>query len=125
MDSRLTEFDVAGMVWVLPALSRERIRGRGRLGPYASSQYSAQTYGQARSRSWLGQSTLAERLLLRVWAVQLRSSAREVNPVPDGALTGKPPTGKPDAGDPPVRFGGRGSLSRLSLPLFSPGRQAW
>ena len=29
----------------------------------------------------------------------------------------KPPTGEPDAGDPHVRFGGRGS-HRLSLPLF-------
>jgi len=29
----------------------------------------------------------------------------------------KPPTGEPDAGIPPVRFGGRGSLCRLSLPL--------
>src|SRR5215208_5927992 len=30
-----------------------------------------------------------------------------------------PPTGEPDAGDPPVRFGGRGGreLNRLSLPL--------
>jgi len=28
----------------------------------------------------------------------------------------KPPTGEPDAGKPPVRFGGRGS-DKLSLPL--------
>src|SRR2546425_11930042 len=28
-----------------------------------------------------------------------------------------PLTGKPDAGDPPVRFGGRGSGKPLSLPL--------
>ena len=29
----------------------------------------------------------------------------------------EPPTGEPDAGDPPVRFGGRGRPSGLSLPL--------
>src|SRR5256885_17214854 len=28
-----------------------------------------------------------------------------------------PPTGEPDAGDPPVRFGGRGRSHDLSLPL--------
>src|ERR1700675_2213049 len=38
---------------------------------------------------------------------------RCVNP-----LGGELPTGEPDAGDPPVRFGGRGSeTNRLSLPL--------
>jgi hypothetical protein len=32
----------------------------------------------------------------------------------------KPPTGEPDAGDPPVRFGGRGGRvhNRSSLPLY-------
>ncbi len=35
-----------------------------------------------------------------------------------GPLEGEPPTGKPDAGDPPVRFGGRGCCAqRHSLPL--------
>jgi len=34
--------------------------------------------------------------------------------IPDG----KPLTGKPDAGDPPVRFGGRGKVNPLSLPLY-------
>jgi hypothetical protein len=30
----------------------------------------------------------------------------------------KLPTGEPDAGEPPVRFGGRGSLKGLFLPLL-------
>ena len=38
--------------------------------------------------------------------------------------TEHPPTGKPDAGEPPVRFGGRGSGHPLSLPL-SPGNGEW
>ena len=29
-----------------------------------------------------------------------------------------PPTGEPDAGNPPVRFGGRGNLNQFSLPLY-------
>jgi hypothetical protein len=28
----------------------------------------------------------------------------------------KPPTGEPDAGDPPVRFGGRGDRNQSALP---------
>ena len=32
--------------------------------------------------------------------------------------TEHPPTGKPDAGEPPVRFGGRGGVQTPSLPLF-------
>src|SRR5256885_17021044 len=32
-----------------------------------------------------------------------------------------PPTGEPDAGDPPVRFGGRGRSHDLSLPLSDLG----
>ena len=36
----------------------------------------------------------------------------------------RPPTGEPDAGDLHVRFGGRGSLNRLSLPLYRSHRAA-
>jgi len=35
-------------------------------------------------------------------------------------LTETPLTGKPDAGDPPVRFGGRGEVNPSSLPLSMP-----
>src|SRR6516225_113313 len=39
---------------------------------------------------------------------------RSVNP-----LVGEPPTGKPDAGDPPVRFGGRGDgQPLLPIPIY-------
>jgi hypothetical protein len=33
------------------------------------------------------------------------------------SLVEKPPTGEPDAGNPPVRFGGRGGAKAPSLPL--------
>jgi len=36
----------------------------------------------------------------------------------------RPPTGEPDAEDPPVRFGGRGSVS-LFLPLSKPVKEGF
>jgi len=36
-----------------------------------------------------------------------------------------PLTGKPDAGDPPVRFGGRGGGYPLSLPLSGSWQSGW
>jgi hypothetical protein len=48
----------------------------------------------------------------------LKSSPRPRQP----ASKEDPPTGEPDAGDPPVRFGGRGDrANRLSLPLSETG----
>src|SRR5581483_72301 len=38
------------------------------------------------------------------------------------SLAETPPTGKPDAGNPPVRFGGRGGAKAPSLPLSARGR---
>jgi hypothetical protein len=37
------------------------------------------------------------------------------------SLAETPLTGKPDAGNPPVRFGGRGGVNPPSLPLSWPG----
>ena len=39
-------------------------------------------------------------------------------------LAEKPLTGKPDAGNPPVRFGGRGEVNPSSLPLSNPATRA-
>src|SRR5213079_2897230 len=36
--------------------------------------------------------------------------------MPVSPLHGDPPTGEPDAGEPPVRFGGRGKQTQLFLP---------
>src|SRR6185295_11966108 len=51
------------------------------------------------------------------WAAELESRTRV--DADNRSLT-NPLTGEPDAGDPPVRFGGRGSGKPLSLPLSSP-----
>ena len=56
---------------------------------------------------------------------EVTASSRPLGCSPDCSPSGhlpvpmrKPPTGEPDAGDPPVRFGGRGNrLNRFSLPL--------
>src|SRR5260221_5397533 len=50
------------------------------------------------------------------WAAVLGSRTRV--DADNRSLT-NPLTGEPDAGDPPVRFGGRGSGQPLSLPLSS------
>src|ERR1700722_9164798 len=81
------EPNVEGLVWILSALSGERLHGHGWLDTHATSQYTAEACGSGRSWSWSGPSALAECLLRRLWAVQLRGSPQEVEPVPDGALT--------------------------------------
>ena len=48
------------------------------------------------------------------WAAEFDSGTRVDA---DNRSTTNPLTGEPDAGDPPVRFGGRGKVHPLSLPL--------
>ena len=50
-------------------------------------------------------------LLSKGCSLWSRPMLRPVNP-----LGGEPPTGEPDAGDPPVRFGGRGGRNQSALP---------
>ena len=65
---------------------------------------------------WRGQgdgsrpSTLAERVVCPPWAAVLGSRTRVDA---DNRKTTNPLTGEPDAGDPPVRFGGRGKVQSL------------
>src|SRR5258707_15262461 len=53
-------------------------------------------------------------LLLAPWADLLSLGPRECVPI----CIHRPSTGEPDAGNPPVRFGGRGEVNPSSLPLF-------
>ena len=80
----------------------------------AGAEYLAQTARTSRSWPWVRSSTLAQRFLFAAGAVLFVRS-----PCPSMSILEevKPPTGEPDAGDPHVRFGGRGS-HKLSLPLF-------
>ena len=65
---------------------------------------------------WAGQrhrsdpSTLAERVVCAPWAAVLGSGTRVDA---DNRRTTNPLTGEPDAGNPPVRFGGRGKVQTL------------
>src|SRR6516165_10983626 len=84
------------------------------MGTRAPPQHLAEAQPETRpGQESTGPSTLAECLLCSAGAVftcdGLRARASILNEV-------KPPTGEPDAGKPPVRFGGRGS-DKLSLPL--------
>src|SRR5947207_4176015 len=63
----------------------------------------SQTQG---SRSWQGSSTLAESLLSAARPLQPCRGSPAVLPVREIG----PLTGEPDAGNPPVRFGGRGGV---------------
>ena len=64
-----------------------------------------------------------QRLLCGAWAVFLTSSPCGG---PSVLSRGDSSTGEPDAGDPPVRFGGRGrETNRLSLPLSAASASEW
>src|SRR5436190_6274054 len=54
-----------------------------------------------------------QRKLCQMW-VEVPSAAHEL--VRQSSQEVRPPTGEPDAGDPPVRFGGRGGRNQSSLP---------
>src|SRR6185295_9694515 len=81
-----------------------------------TSQHPAPPSQAQRSIPRKGPQPLAECFLCRAGAVLLCHS---LCPGPSVLSEVRPPTGEPDAGDPHVRFGGRGGreLNRLSLPL--------
>jgi len=68
------------------------------------------------ANGWAGQrhrsdpSTLPERMVCTQWAAVLGSGTRVDT---DNRRTTNPLTGEPDAGNPPVRFGGRGKVKTL------------
>src|SRR6188768_3444176 len=87
---------------------------RGSAGATSSQQYSVATNRPRPTRRWPGQSTLAECLLSDAGLLQLASGLCVGDSTPSWV---RPSTGKPDAGNPPVRFGGRGNLAILPTPI--------
>ena len=77
--------------------------------------------GWAGQREGRSPAPLAERMVCPLWAAVLDSGTRVDA---DNRKTTNPLTGEPDAGNPPVRFGGRGKVNPLSLPLSgaTPGK---
>jgi hypothetical protein len=63
--------------------------------------------------TWLGQCSMATGFLCQAGAALLgRSSCLGTSILSEV----RPPTGEPDAGEPPVRFGGRGDRDHMVLP---------
>src|SRR5215472_4361231 len=93
---------------------RHHVHGTRPLDPHTVAQYPATPTRTPRSRSRLGSSSLAECFLCPAGAVLLsRCPCRGLSILSEVT----PPTGEPDAGDPPVRFGGRGSALALPTPI--------
>ena len=111
------EPDVAWLVRLLQTQLSDDVHGSGRLGSYAVAQYSAQACGPAWSRSWTGSSTLAELVLCQAWVFLPGSCPCRGESTPSGV---RPLTGEPDAGNPPVRFGGRGDRNQSVFPTPIP-----
>jgi len=109
------EPDIAGLVWLFPAQQGEHVWLRGRLREAEAAEFAAMAAGWAGQRDWGGPSTLAERMVCPLWAAVLGSGTRVDA---DNRGNTNPLTGEPDAGDPPVRFGGRGKVNPLSLPYL-------
>src|SRR5215469_10336753 len=73
---------------------------------HALAQHPPSTSRTGRTRARPGPSALAQCFLCSAWAVLLGYGPYSGTSI---LLKVRPPTGEPDAGDPPVRFGGRGN----------------
>src|SRR3954464_10230459 len=87
--------------------------GVGRLHPPPASGDPPEASEATWDRAWPGQSTLAQRLLRRAGALQSGTSPRRG---PSTLSEVRPSTGEPNAGDPPVRFGGGRDRIQSVLP---------
>ena len=108
------EPDAARLVWIFQTQPLARRFGCSISGCACGCEASCANAGGNRDRArGAGPSTLAECLLRGVRVVLLGHSPCDG---PSILWEVKPPTGEPDAGDPPVRFGGRGNRIQSVLP---------
>src|SRR5215207_4925428 len=101
------------MVRVLQTLSPPCLPQPRRLGQAALAQHPAQAAGRTRSRSRSRLSTLVQCLLPAAGSLHHVRGPCPAHPL----STRDPSTGEPYAGDPHVRFGGRGSSPTLPTPI--------
>ena len=83
------------------------------MGAHAPAQHPAQAVPEERTGTRGRPHPLAKRLLHGAWAVLLRCSLCVSR---QSVRTVTPSTGEPYAGDPPVRFGGRGGATQCAVP---------
>jgi hypothetical protein len=83
------------------------------VGAHAPAQHPAQAVPEERTGTRGRPHPLAKRLLHGAWAVLLRCSLCVSH---QSVRTVTPSTGEPYAGDPPVRFGGRGGATQCAVP---------
>jgi len=112
-DPRERDPNAGRLVRILQAQLSLDVPGLGRLDPNAFTEPPSPAFGQAGPGSGRGSSGLFECFLYAARELQSGSGSSPGVSIP---VRVKPPTGKPDAGDPPVRFGGRGDRRRSSLP---------
>ena len=110
--------DSAGLVRVLQTQSRPDVHVSRRLGTDAAAKHPASPSQETRRRSGLVQHSLAKRLLREARAVHDDHSQG----ISASVSAKSPLTGEPDAGKPPVRFGGRGCPGNGALPTPIPKR---
>src|SRR5215472_7562239 len=86
---------------------------------HALAQHPPSTSRTGRTRARPGPSALAQCFLCSAWAVLLGYGPYSGTSI---LLKVRPPTGEPDAGDPPVRFGGRGNRDHSvpPTPIYKP-----
>ena len=110
------EPELAGLVSVLPAPQSQPVYGGGWVRAAPVAEPAAMAIGWRGQRDRSRPPTLAESMVGPLWAAVLGSGTRVDA---DNRTTTNPLTGEPDAGDPPVRFGGRGKVQTLvPTPIF-------
>src|SRR6266566_7377718 len=110
------ESHLARMVWLFQAQPEKCVRRPGQLDTRTNASHPAQAPPSERMGADARPQALAECLLRRTRAILDGHSPCPSEPI----SMEKSLTGEPDAGNPPVRFGGRGGVKTPSLPLFFP-----
>src|SRR6266487_6714995 len=108
------ESHLARMVWLFQAQPEKCVRRPGQLDTRTNASHPAQAPPSERMGADARPQALAECLLRRTRAILDGHSPCPSEPI----SMEKSLTGEPDAGNPPVRFGGRGGVKTPSLPLF-------
>src|SRR5580704_13144879 len=100
------------MVWVLQTRVQDELSFNRRLDTRQAAQLASSPAGQTRESQRHRPSMLAKRILCPAGFIYADRSPRPSMPIREGG----PVTGKPDAGNPPVRFGGRGGRNQPASP---------